>query len=260
MTSLNYTHYTRVEVPPSRGQPEPLKLGALDADSNRVLALRVPRFALLVAIVAGLGCHAAGGGGQSSAAAVPDSFGALRSSRRTATIVREGGATILRLDERATDGVAWTTDSTFDVGTIRVAIRGRDLLQRSFVGVAFAGVNDSTYEAVYLRPFNFRATDSTRHAHAIQYIAAPSYPWERLRREHPGVFERGIEPAPDPNGWVMLRVVVARDSVYAFVDDARNPALAVRRLAPARPGYLGYWVGAGSSGDFRAMTRSARGG
>ena len=27
----------------------------------------------------------------------------------------------------------------------------------------------------------FRASDSTRYAHAIQYVSQPAYPWDRLR-------------------------------------------------------------------------------
>ena len=45
--------------------------------------------------------------------------------------------------------------SDFDQGTIEIDVRGRDVLQQSFLGIAFHGKDDKTYEAVYLRPFNF---------------------------------------------------------------------------------------------------------
>lgn len=60
---------------------------------------------------------------------------------------------------------------------------------KSFVGIAFHRRDDSTYDAVYLRPFNFRATDPTRHMHAVQFISVPDYDWPRLRQDSPEEFE-----------------------------------------------------------------------
>ncbi|MEO8523031.1 MAG: hypothetical protein ABI603_16825, partial [Acidobacteriota bacterium] len=79
----------------------------------------------------------------------------------------------VRLSAAAESGVAWVEGSDFRSGTIEVDIRGKDVLQQSFVGVAFHRQDDSSYEAVYLRPFNFRAEDPARKQHAVQYIAVP---------------------------------------------------------------------------------------
>src|SRR5262249_40634388 len=76
--------------------------------------------------------------------------------------------TAVRLSSADGNGVAWIARTEFSTGTIDVDVRGKDVLQESFVGVAFHGKDDKTYEAVYLRPFNFRATDPDRHGHAIQ--------------------------------------------------------------------------------------------
>ena len=59
-------------------------------------------------------------------------------------------------------------------------IRGKDVMQQSFVGVAFHGVNNETLDAVYFRPFNFRSDDPVRKVHAVQYISHPNYPWHRI--------------------------------------------------------------------------------
>ncbi len=67
-------------------------------------------------------------------------------------------------------GLVWIEGSDFGEGTIEVDVRGKDVLQQSFVGVAFHGKDDKTYESVYLRPFNFRADDPVRHQHAVQYM------------------------------------------------------------------------------------------
>jgi hypothetical protein len=171
-------------------------------------------------------------------------------NRRVTPLV-DGGRLGVRLDSAPGHGVAWLTRvADFDAGTIAADIRGKDVLQRSFVGIAFAGANDSTYELVYLRPFNFRATDSTRRAHASQYVADPDYPWPRLRREHPGRYEKPLTPPPDPSSWVRLRVVVTAGEVRAYVNDAAVPSLVVDRLRPGARGRVGPWVGTQSDGDF----------
>jgi hypothetical protein len=169
---------------------------------------------------------------------------------RVATPLTDGARVGVRLDSAAGHGVAWIAGSDFASGTIEADIRGKDVLQRSFVGIAFAGANDSTYELVYLRPFNFRATDSTRRAHAIQYVADPDYPWPRLRREFPGRYEQPVTSAPDPNAWVRLRLVVGSSEVRAYVDGAQTPSLVVDRLRSGARGRVGLWVGTQSDGDF----------
>ena len=81
---------------------------------------------------------------------------------REVTTGSEGARKLLRLDEREGDGVAWWPDLVMADGTVEVQIRGKDVMQRSFVGVAFHGVDEKTYDAVYFRPFNFRAPDPAR--------------------------------------------------------------------------------------------------
>src|SRR5690349_6363136 len=76
----------------------------------------------------------------------------------------------IHLDEADGNGIVWLQDVTFSSGTIVIDLQGRDLLQRSCIGVAFHVVNDSTYDAVYFRPFNFHSTDPVRKIHAVQYI------------------------------------------------------------------------------------------
>jgi hypothetical protein len=118
------------------------------------------------------------------------------------------------------------------------------------VGVAFHVADAQTYEAVYFRPFNFRATDSTRHSHAVQYVSHPAFPWQKLRSEHPGQYEKALIPEPDGDQWFHVRVVVERPQVSVFVNDARTPALVVNELSDRARGSVGLWVGDGSAGIF----------
>lgn len=145
------------------------------------------------------------------------------------------------------DGVEFTT------GTIELDVRGKDQLSQSFVGVAFSGVNDTTFEAFYLRPFNFRPADPTRASRAIQYIAMPTYPWQKLRAEHPEVFENGVTPVPDPNDWVRIRVVVEEARARIFVGEGSDPDLEVERLGRSGGRRVGLWIGNMSDGDFANM-------
>ena len=121
---------------------------------------------------------------------------------------------------------------------------------QSFVGIAFHGVDSTTYEAIYFRPFNFKTPDPARHSHAVQYISHPTYTWQKLRAERPGAFEQPVSPAPDPNAWFHVRVVVASPKVSVFVGDAKQPSLVVTQLSDRTKGLVGLWVGNGSGGDF----------
>ncbi len=156
----------------------------------------------------------------------------------------------VRLNEQPGEGVAYLKGIEFSNGTIEFDVRGKDVQGQSFVGVAFHGVDGTTYDAIYFRPFNFRTDDPARHAHAVQYVSEPTYPWQKLRAERPGIFEQPVSPPPDPNGWFHVRVVVASPKVSVFVGDAKQPGLVVTQLSDRTTGLVGLWVGNGSGGDF----------
>ena len=169
---------------------------------------------------------------------------------RSVSSFKDGTKTGLRLSEGADNGVAYLQGIELGNGTIELDIRGKDVQQQSFVGVAFHGVDDTTYDAVYFRPFNFRTDDQARRKRAVQYVSHPTYPWQKLRAEHPGEYEQPVTPAPDPNGWFHVRVVVASPQVSVFVADAKQPSLVVRQLSDRHTGRVGLWVGNNSGGDF----------
>lgn len=159
------------------------------------------------------------------------------------------GKSAIRLDERPGAGLIMWPDAQFSDGTIEFDVRGKDIVQQSFVGVAFHGVGE-TYEAVYFRPFNFRAGDASRQSHSVQYVFEPTYSWDRLRSEHPGEYEKAITPAPDPNSWLRARVVVTYPKVSVFVNNQAEPSLVVDELSDHKNGWVGLWVGNGSGGEF----------
>jgi hypothetical protein len=175
--------------------------------------------------------------------------GKLKAVNRDVTAL-EGDKRGVKVSEKPGPGVVWIEGSDFDQGTIEIDVRGRDVLQQSFLGIAFHGKDDKTYEAVYLRPFNFRAQDPDRHQHAVQYVAVPDYDWPRLRKEFPEEFENPVDASVAPTDWVPLRVVVKGNALQIFVGKVNAPTLEVRKLGTLDQGLIGLWVGNNSDGDF----------
>ena len=171
-------------------------------------------------------------------------------SNRAVTAVEEDGKKGIRFDERLGDGVAWLEDIKFGNSVIECDIKGKDVFQNSFLGLAFRGVDEKTQDVVYCRPFNFRAADPDRRSHAVQYVSHPTYTWSKLRKEHPAVYEKPVDPQPDPNGWLHLRIVVSKPKVSVYLNDAKEPSLVVQELSERIDGWVGLWVGNTSGGTF----------
>jgi 3-keto-disaccharide hydrolase len=174
----------------------------------------------------------------------------LKVFNRSLSNLKDGAKKGVRMSESPGDGVAYLEGVEFSNGTIEFDVKGKDVQQQSFVGVAFHGLDEKTYDAIYFRPFNFKAEDPARRLRAVQYIAHPTYTWQKLREEHPGKYEQPISPVPDPNDWFHVRVVVASPKVSVFVNDAKEPSLMVNQLSDRKKGLVGLWVGNTSGGDF----------
>ena len=79
-----------------------------------------------------------------------------RSGTRPAQFVEEAGRKFIRVGPALGEGVVWLEGSHLRNGTIEVEMRGSNVQGQSFVGLAFRGIDDITYDAVYFRPFNFQ--------------------------------------------------------------------------------------------------------
>jgi hypothetical protein len=180
----------------------------------------------------------------------------LRAVDREVTKLQGSGDGV-HVSERAGNGVIWIEGTDFAQGTIEVDIRGRDVFQQSFVGIAFHRQDDNTYDSVYLRPFNFRSDDPLRHQHAVQYMALPDYDWPRLRKEFPEEFENPVDKSLEPTGWVPLRVVVKGQTIQIYAGAVKSPTLEVRKLGRHDRGLIGLWTGNGSDGDFANLRITA---
>jgi len=176
---------------------------------------------------------------------------------RALTVTSEGGRTVARLDARAGDGGVLLEGVQLSEGVIEIDLKGKDVAQQSFLGIAFHVVDWTTLDAVYFRPFNFRAGGAEQRAHAVQYVSHPANTWQRLRAERPGQFEQAIDPSPDPNGWFHARIVLAGGRVEVFVNGAAKASLAVEDLGAAKSGGVALWVGNGSDGTFASLRITA---
>ena len=172
--------------------------------------------------------------------AVPEGKGWKGSIGATKLIEKDGAAAI----EFNSPGqnVVWLDGFEFSSGTIEFDAKGKSAPpQSSFVGMAFRTVDAKTHDAVYFRPFNFRAVDPERKSHAVQYVSEPQWPWQKLRQEKPGQFEKPIDPAPDGDAWFHAKVVVEKRQIKVFVNGAPEPSLVVNELSERAGGSVGLW-------------------
>lgn len=159
----------------------------------------------------------------------------------TARLVEKDGEAAIEFDQVGVN-LVWLDGFEFTEGTIEFDAKGKSApAQNGFVGVVF-WVNDvNVYDSVYFRAFNFRGEDPVSSSHAVQYISAPQWPWERLREEFPGEYEKAIEPAPDGDEWFHARIVIEDGQIRVYVNGAKEPSLEVARLNERRQGSVGLW-------------------
>jgi hypothetical protein len=171
-------------------------------------------------------------------------------SRQVSLSADKQGNPMIHLNANDGPGIVWINDLNFSTGTIEFDVKGKDILQESFVGIAFHGANDSTYEGVYFRPFNFQTTDTVRKKHAVQYIALPKFDWFYLRETYPDKYEHSLLTLVDPNNWFHVKIVVSKNKIEAFTNSDIKACLSVEPLTHNLSGKVGFWVGNGSEGDF----------
>ena len=155
--------------------------------------------------------------------------------------------------------LAILTDSEFENGAIEVEIAGAPRAgaregARGFIGIAFRVQEDpSRFECFYLRPTNGRAEDQLRRNHSTQYISEPEFPWERLRKETPGVYESYVDL--EPGAWTKIRIVVEGTEARLFVHDTAQPALIVHDLKHGKTkGRIALWIGLDTEAYFSRLT------
>jgi hypothetical protein len=172
---------------------------------------------------------------------------------RTMNTFSENGKNGVSFSKSENDGVAWMKHVIFSNGIIELDIRGKEEFQQSFVGIAFHGMDNNTFDAVYFRPFNFQTDDPVRKIHAVQYVSMPEYSWEVLREKFNGKYEKAVSPAPKGNEWFHVKIVVKSPQVTVYINGNREASLSIETLNSRSSGKIGLWVGNNSDGDFANM-------
>ncbi len=152
------------------------------------------------------------------------------------------------------DGMGILENVSFTKGEIKLELAGKNFRGRSFVGIAFNIQNDSTYEAIYFRPFNFKATEKARKKHMVQYIYHPEYTWKKLRTEKTGEYENEIANPPNPDYWFFVKIIIKEKEVKVFVNESQKPDLVVTRLTETKSDKIGLWTGYNSSGRYKNLS------
>ena len=161
------------------------------------------------------------------------------------------------------DGFAIIKESHFHNGTIDLDVagmpeKGAGAGARGFIGINFRIQADGAHwENIYIRPTNGRADDQLRRNHTTQYTSHPDWPWERLRKETPGVYESYVDMAPGE--WTHLRIVVRGVDASLYVGNAGQPCLLVHDLKLGDvEGSVALWIGPGTEGYFRNVNISGK--
>jgi len=153
------------------------------------------------------------------------------------------------------DRLVILSGSDFQDGVIEVDVAGQPGAgaaqgARGFVGIAFRVAADvSRFECFYLRPTNGRADDQVRRNHSAQYISFPDFPWPRLRKEFPEMYESYVDLVP--GDWTQVKIEVRGRKARLFVHGAAQPTLLVNdlKLGETR-GAIALWIGPGTDAHF----------
>ncbi len=150
----------------------------------------------------------------------------------------------------------------FHNGAIEVDVAGKPAKgapesARGFIGVIFRVQSESRFEIIYLRPNNSHADDQLRRNHSTQYSSEPDWPWERLRKENPGVYESWVDM--ETGEWTHMRIEVHGTDASLYVNHAKNPCLILHDLKLGdTEGSVGLWMGQDTEGYFRNLTISQK--
>lgn len=157
------------------------------------------------------------------------------------------------------EAMAIVKGTDFKNGTIEVELAGdrrpeSDTTNRGFVGIAFRIQRKDTlqFECIYLRPTNGRSSDQIRRNHATQYVSEPQWPWYRLRREFPGVYESYVDLVAGE--WTKVKIVVKDRQAKLYVHDSPQPCLIINDIKHTpESGPVALWIGLGTDAYFRNL-------
>ena len=176
--------------------------------------------------------------------------GQLIAKNRVITIERDESGEFIRLGKSMVGSAILLPVDDFKRGKIEALVRGKDIFQGSFAGLAFHAESDSIFDLVYSRPFNFQTSDSLRRIHMIQYAFFPKLYWQVLRVKYNGIYEKGIANPPKADEWFKLTLIIDDKQVKAYINDSDVPTLVVEKLNNISDGKVGIF---GLNADFKSI-------
>ena len=158
------------------------------------------------------------------------------------------------------------TETDFKDGVIEVDVAGARRAGYSttvdstgfkgIIGISFRVHGDSA-ERFYLRPENSRVNDQLYRNRSAQYESDPDFPWNRLRQEHPGMYESYVDV--ESGGWTKLRIEVSGTKAMLFVNGATQPCLIVNDLRLREShGKIALWARISSDAYFSNLRVEAK--
>lgn len=152
----------------------------------------------------------------------------------------------------------------FENGTIEVMMYSQ--LQKpapysgiaGFIGMFFrVGKNDSSFEAIYVRPKVGRVNNQLFRNHAVQYISYPHYKFDTLRKIAPFRYEGSAPVAL--NEWIKMRIEVNGETAEMFINNVKYSTFVVDKLLGAnKKGGIGLYVDIGTIGYFKNLKVTKR--
>jgi hypothetical protein len=150
-------------------------------------------------------------------------------------------------------GIVWLKGVNFKEGQIDIDLRGKNVFLKSFLGIAFHGIDTTTCDILYFRPFNFRHADTLRRKWSVAYMSLPDNNYAKLRKEHPLVYENAVTPVPQPDEWFHATLVLKNRKLSVFVNHSSTPSLEVTLINDRTDGLFGIYAD-GLAEDFANLT------
>jgi len=138
----------------------------------------------------------------------------------------------------------------FTNGTIEFDAKGIGCSNKNLLGIAFHAQDNSVYDAIYFKPYEYRPDGYERGAHAVAYAAHPFGGLKKWRASKSVQYEKPICSAPNDDGWFHVKVRVTKSKVQVYINQQQNAILEVSKLNHFESGYVGLFAGNGSNNRF----------
>lgn len=153
----------------------------------------------------------------------------------------------------------------FENGTIEVMMYSQLQNPAPYSGIAgFIGMffrvekNDSSFEAIYVRPKVGRVNNQLFRNHTVQYISYPHYKFDTLRKIAPFRYEGSAPVAL--NEWIKMRIEVNGETAEMFINNTKYSTFVVDRLlGKNKKGSIGLYVDIGTIGYFKDLKVTKKG-